>query len=125
MANNSSGDVRLLPIYAPQKLSAADWGALRSAALSLGKDYSIKPVRGVYGSPGYILAIGDMPDFVCDGVVFVPNTTVGYLATSIDTTLEHQDDGRVLGVAEQLSRMFGGKVVELEPERVEQKVAFK
>lgn len=66
-----------------------------------------------------------MPDFVCDGVVFVPNTTVGYLATSIDTTLEHQDDGRVLGVAEQLSRMFGGKVVELEPERVEQKVAFK
>jgi len=124
MANVTDREVRLLPIYAPQQLSAADWGALRSATVSLGKDYSIKPVRAVYGSPGYVLAIGTPPDFVSDGVALVPHTQIDGLANAIDVVLEHQDDGRVLGAAEQLSRMFGAVVTELEPEVVDQKVAF-
>lgn len=119
-------DVRLLPIYTAQRLQEADWQHLRSAVGSLSKDYGVRPCKAVMGSPGYVLAIGTMPDFICDGVALVPNTEVAGLPNAINAVLERQDDGRIIGLAEQLSHMFGRDgVVELEPERIEQTVVFK
>lgn len=66
--------MRLLPILWAEPPTPEDWQRLSAARTALGHTDLIKPAEAVPGSPGPILAIGKLPDWLT-GYALVESTT--------------------------------------------------
>lgn len=104
----------LLPIYA-ERLSAADWDAIKRAKVSLGLDYLVKPQRAVPGSPGPILAIGVRPNWIClDGYAYISSTESPGLREALRCVITHADSPHMVTGLQMLQQVLGPGVREVE-----------
>lgn len=106
-------DIKPLPIYSPTPLSDDDFARIRAAKQRLALPFLAQFGRAVAGSPTRVLAIGGKPDFVCE-YAEVPNTSSAGLDAALAWVLGEHDDSRAMTMAETLTDMFGGEVVEVE-----------
>lgn len=56
--------MRLLPILWAEPPTADDWARLSAARIAIGYTDPIQPVKALPGSPGPILAIGQLPSWL-------------------------------------------------------------
>ena len=58
--------MKLLPILWVKPPTADDWRLLSEAREAIGYTEKVKPAQALQGSPGRILAVGTMPDWLCE-----------------------------------------------------------
>lgn len=109
----SENEWSLLPVYAPQGLSNADWSRIRAAKASLGVPFKVKPVEAVLGSPGRVLAIGAEPDWVDCDYALVSSTMSPGLAKALNWVLGDFEDNRAMNTLKRLRQILGSGVREI------------
>lgn len=110
--------LRPLPILWGQEPTDADWAAVRAAKAATGYKGLVVPRQAVYGSPGVILAVGELPSWLCR-FVYVDNTNdAEKLTEALNVVLNDPEDPSVGTEADLLSRWMGVEVKEVEEEMV-------
>lgn len=95
--------MHLLPILFAEAPTPDEWAKLGAARVALGHEEQIRPARALPGSPGRILAVGVMPDWICE-YGYVKNLDDPKLQSALGWCLgmnEHDESG---GATELLSR---------------------
>lgn len=109
----SEAEQHLLPIYAPQGLSAADWDAIKRAKASLDLPFLVTPVRAVCGSPGRILAIRAEPDWVDCEYAMVSDPQSSGLRQALEWIYSDKEDKRAMNTLKILQKILGPGVREV------------
>ena len=105
-------ELRPLPISGQQQ--EGDWAALVAAKTALNLDYLIRPVVGLYGSPGRILALREPPAFLCDyALVREPSNQAAMQAAMAWVLDETIDDPRAVLLIDTLRGVFGDALTEI------------
>lgn len=73
----SGADVRPLPIW-PHTITPEQLDMIKRAKLEVGVSFSVQPAPAVLGSPGRILAFGEVPPFYCETVLIAPENVERY-----------------------------------------------
>lgn len=73
----SAADVRPLPIW-PHSVTPEQLELVKRAKLEVGVPYSVQPAPAVLGSPGRVLAFGEVPPFLCETVLIAPENVDRY-----------------------------------------------
>lgn len=118
-----SSNIIPLPLVIDHTPTQADISAVKNAIDKVGLDVGVRPVTAVAGGADRVIAIGTIPDFITD-YAFIPSTESKGLPNAIRWALSDMEDERAISMADMLSEVLGCEVVELEPEKVEQKVRF-
>lgn len=113
--------MRLLPILWAEPPTTEDWQRLSAARTALGYTDLIQPAEAVPGSPGPILAIGKMPDWIIQ-YAYVPSTRDSKLAERLQAVLDRQEDPDTIG--KLLSRWMGVEVKQIGEEEYRGGVQF-
>ena len=87
---------------------------VKQAKLRILGDELVQPHKAVPGTPGRILAYGDMPPFACDYALITERTSDAGLEAALKHVLGIQDHVKGVGMAEWLSKVMGAQVVEVE-----------
>lgn len=106
-------EYKLLPIYAPHGLSAADWDAIKRAKASLHLPRLVKPVGAVLGTPGRILAIGAEPDWIDCEYAFIAKAEGPGLVSALEWVLTDKRDARAMNTLKILQKILGPGVREV------------
>lgn len=88
--------MRILPILWAEPPTAADWERLSEARKALGYMDLIQPVEALEGSPGPVLAVGKMPDWIVQ-YAYVPSTRDAKLGERLKACLDRQEDPDTIG----------------------------
>lgn len=105
--------MRLLPILWAEPPAPEDWARLSAARIAIGYTELIKPVQALPGSPGTILAIGKMPDWIVQ-YGYVTSTKDPNLTERLRNVLDRQDDPDTIG--KLLSQWMGVEVKQVGEE---------
>lgn len=120
MTDNTES-LRPLPILWGQEPTGDDWAAVRAAKAATGYKGLVVPRAAVYGSPGAILAVGALPDWLCD-FAYIDNTSNHEsLTAALNAVLNDPQDPRI-GTPEQLLSAWMGVDVKLVEEIEEEMV---
>lgn len=89
---------------------------LRAAKALTWIDFRVVPCVAAPGEQDRVLAIGAVPDFVCDFILIGPTTPIEQVADAIEWVLGEREDPDATTVADVLGVIFGGVARELTPE---------
>lgn len=70
-------DVHPLPIY-PHTVTEAQLEMVKRAKLEIGAPFAVQPAPAVPGSPGRVLAFGEVPPFLSETVLIAPENVDRY-----------------------------------------------
>lgn len=73
----TGADVRPLPIW-PHTATPERLAMVKRAKLEIGVPFAVQPAPAVLGSPGRILAFGEVPPFLCETVLIAPENVDRY-----------------------------------------------
>lgn len=73
----TASDVRPLPIW-PHTVTPEQLELIKRAKIEIGVPYSVMPSPAAPGSPGRILALGEVPPFICETVLVAPENVERY-----------------------------------------------
>jgi hypothetical protein len=111
-------DLRPLAIY-PWPLSAADMEKVKAAKAATGVPFRVLPCPAVPGTPVRILALRELPAFVCDTTPPVDPDNPDSLTNALRWVLDETEPvERGVTVLKYLKAIFGPETRELEPERI-------
>jgi hypothetical protein len=112
----TDNNVRPLPILWPEgyEPTSEDWAALRTAKNATGYPGLVVPRKAVYGSPGVILAVGALPDWLARFAYIDTLSDIGRLTVALNAILNDPEDPRIGGPEELLSRWMGVEVKQVD-----------
>lgn len=111
--------IRPLPILTAGEPTAEDWATLRAAKTNTGYQGMVMPRPAVYGSPGIILAVGKLPDWLCK-FVYVDSLEDPRLTDALKTILDVEWTAPVYDEADLLSKWLGEEVTLVETFEMEE-----
>lgn len=108
-------DIIPLQIH-PWPPSDEQMGLIREAKVSLNTDVKVMPTRAAPGTHARVLALGELPPWVCDAALVKDCTNVESLTAALEwLLLAPADDTRGFMVLDYLEAVFGMGVKELPP----------
>lgn len=115
--------IRPLPMFWREgyEPTSEDWAAVREAKRRTGYSGLVVPRRAAYGSPGVILAVGALPDWLCRFAYVDSTRNIEKLTEAMNIVLNDPEDPSVGGPEDLLSRWLGVEVKlveEIEEEMV-------
>lgn len=104
-----------LYIY-PWPVTGDDLSLLKAAKASLDLDFLVVPQRATVGSSGRVLALREVPPFICDHALVRDPASPDALKAGLEWAVTKNVDKRATLVVDMLSSAFGAPVRELTPE---------
>jgi hypothetical protein len=117
-------NARPLCLY-PHDIPDDQMQLIRQAKANLDLPYKVIPSPAVPGGHERVLAMGELPPFLCDAALVKDPTNAQSVENALRWLLTAPEgDNRGFGYGDYLEAIFGAPVTELEPETVEQTVKF-
>lgn len=113
--------MKLLPILWAEEPTAEDWARLTAAREAIGHTDLIQPANAYQGSPGPILAIGKIPDWIVQ-YGYVTSTSDPNLSKRLQQVLDRQENPDT--IAKLLSAWMGVDVKQVGEEEIDAGVRF-